>query len=122
MSLADRLRSESAAVRVEPAPDLAGRIAAAVRAAGAPEPRAPIAFSWRPVLAAAAVLVLALGIAWAARPAPPAPAPLAAVPVPPALTAIVAAVPPAGPLHAELDAIGGDLAAAVRAVRGTVPF
>lgn len=134
MSIADRLRSESASVRADPAPGFADRIKAAVRAA--PPERAappPLVFPWRPLLAAAAVVAIAVAIAWPA-PAPPAPPavaaspvpaaaqPLGSLPVPPSLDALVAAVPAKGPLGGEMDALGGDLAAAARVVRAAVPF
>ena len=92
-----------------------------------------------PGLAMAASVAVVVGLAWpqAAAPAPPQPPPVVAV-APPSVPApavplplpasrdllagLLAALPTGGPLTSELDAMGADLAAAARTVRGVVPF
>lgn len=124
MSLSDRLRTE--ARRIQPTADdrLAARIIAAVHAVAIPMPM-PVRHRVWPWLAAAAVVAVAVGLAWPSPPpARPAPASTPAVHLPaiPALDGLLAAIPAGGPLSGELDAVGADLTAAVRTVRGAVPF
>lgn len=142
MSLSDRLRAEARGVRPTAADGLAARVSAAVRAApGGPPLVFPAQASRRvwPWLAAAASVAVLVGLAWQAE-APPAPAqaqpqpqpvvavapPRVMVPVAPpsrdGLSGLLASIPAGGPLTSELTALGADLTAAARTVRGVVPF
>lgn len=123
--LGHQLRNEARLIRPQVPPGLAPRIRAAVAAAPASDP-APHRLVWLPVAAAAAVLV-ASALAWLARPveAPQTQPAIVAVPSPPGISDLMRAAEAAReqtPRHDEIDALGADLAAAVRTVRGAIPF
>jgi hypothetical protein len=142
MSLSDRLRAEACTVRPTVDDGLAARVSAAVRAApGGPPLIFPAQASRRvwPWLAAAASVAVLVGLAWqGAAPPVPAQAPPLAVVTPPSapvpatsipvsapsntLSGMLASIPAGGPLASELNALGADLTAAARTVRGVVPF
>lgn len=122
------LRDEAGRIPAAVPPGLAPRIRAALAAAPVPAPAEPRSGPWLP-LAAAAALVAAGLLAWqAGRQAPAAPtatAALVAVPAPLGISDLMQAASAAGrqaPRHDEIGALGSDLAAAARTVRGAIPF
>ena len=122
--VASRLRAEAQTVPPTADPGLAERVCARLPSARPPVRRYPHVPA---LLAAAAGLIAMLALAWVALSgeAPPAPLPVAALPTPPTLGEMLGQVHAGLPQAAvadELAALGADLAAVVRTVRGAVPF
>lgn len=125
--LGQQLRDEARHIR----PDMPATLPPRIRAALAVAPAISIAerrqLSWLPIAAAAALLVVG-GLAWIALHhdvAVPMPDAAVAIPAPLGISDLMQVAQQAGqhvPRHDEIDALGMDLAAAARTVRGALPF